>query len=206
MQLDQIAGNRRREVEAHTEFTIDNRDRTNAARERDRKLSASEKARLLSVVRNQIRLGEALEVAGLSQRTNDRADVVLRIEQEQVEEVTERELVLSLLTDLEIRRGKLLRRSSARPSSVTPAPPVKIDAPSSWSARRLTSAKRTCSITCRESLAPGTSSMLMMLAFGDVARATSATRSIVCVLETRPDNTSPSALVITVMSSPGNSW
>ena len=46
--------------------------------------------------------------------------------------------------------------------------------PSSRSARRLTSAKRTCSITCWLSLPPGSCSMLMILNFPELADATSA--------------------------------
>ena len=86
-----------------------------------------------------------------------------------------------------------------------PAPvgPVKNEVPNSIRARRLTSAIRTCSITCCASLPPGTWSMLMTFAFGDAARTTSAIRSITCVLDARPVSTMPSALVVTWTFSSG---
>ena len=74
---------------------------------------------------------------------------------------------------------------------------MKNDVPSSVSARRFTSANRTCSITCCESAAPGTCSMLMTFAFGAAALATSAARSITWVLDTRPDRMMASALSAT---------
>ncbi len=64
----------------------------------------------------------------------------------------------------------------------TPVAPVKSDVPSSVSARRFTSATRTCSMTCWASLPPGTWSMLITFAFGEAARTTSAIRNMTCVL------------------------
>ena len=73
-----------------------------------------------------------------------RADVVLVVEQEQVQEVAEHQPFVVV----EVRRRELLRRGAARPSSCSRWTPVKNETPSSVSARRFTSAKRTCSITC----------------------------------------------------------
>ena len=53
----------------------------------------------------------------------------------------------------------------------------------------MTSAIRTCSITCCASLPPGTCSMLMTFAFGCAALTISPMRSIICVLDARPDST-----------------
>ena len=57
-------------------------------------LAAGEEARLLAVLRNQVRFGEALEEALVLERLDRGAEVVLGVEEEQVEEVAEHELAL----------------------------------------------------------------------------------------------------------------
>src|SRR4030095_3550702 len=85
----EIAGDRRREVETDAEFLELNRQLPERGHDRNRELSAGEEARLLAVVGNQVGLGQALEVAALVQRADERAGVPLRVEQEDVEEVAE---------------------------------------------------------------------------------------------------------------------
>ena len=58
--------------------------------DRDGKLAAGEEARLLTVVGDEVRLGEALEAAALLQRTDDAANPFLLVEEQQVQKVTER--------------------------------------------------------------------------------------------------------------------
>ena len=65
-------------------------------------LAAGEEARFLAALGDQVRLGEALEQAAGLQRLDDRAEVVLRVEEEQVQEVAERELALALVTCAEV--------------------------------------------------------------------------------------------------------
>ncbi len=110
----------------------------------DRNLAAGQEARFLVVVGNQVRLGKALEESLRLQRLDDRAPAFLSVEEEQVEEIAEDRLVLATLI-VDGRRGELLRR---RPDRDSPGRLTMKLAPSSVSARRLTSAKRTCSITC----------------------------------------------------------
>ena len=71
-QLDQIARNRRREVQAHAKFPELDSDGANAAREGHRKFAAGKEAGFLAVVSEQIRFGQALEVAGLPQGPDER--------------------------------------------------------------------------------------------------------------------------------------
>src|SRR5207247_436641 len=56
-----------------------------------RNLTAGQKARFLTVVGDQVRLGEALEQPLGLQRANQDADVVLRVEREDVQKIAERE-------------------------------------------------------------------------------------------------------------------
>ena len=85
----------------------------------------------------------------------------LRIEEEQVQEVAEHQAARLLV--VEVRR----RRTAAWSTAPRTARGWRTgSAPSSVSARRFTSANRTCSITCWLSLPPGTCSMLMTLLFG----------------------------------------
>jgi len=55
--------------------------------QRHRELAAGKEARLLAVVGDEVRLGEALEVPGSLEGANDGADVVPRVEHEEVQEV-----------------------------------------------------------------------------------------------------------------------
>ena len=71
------------------------------------------------------------------------------------------------------------------------------------SARRFTSANRTCSMTCWLSEPPGSCSMLMILNFPELAAASSPARSMIALLETLPDRMSASSFTETRMSSPG---
>ena len=77
--------------------------------------------------------------------------------------------------------------------------------PSSWTARRFTSAKRTCSSTCWLPGGPGSCSRLITFTFDALAWAISPALSITVVLETRPERISASSLSVVLMSSPGNS-
>ena len=72
-------------------------------------------------------------------------------------------------------------------------------------ARRFTSAKRTCSITCWLPGPPGSCSRLITFTFEALAWAISPALSITAVLETWPERISASSLSVAVMSSPGNS-
>src|SRR5687767_2351016 len=202
MQPDEVAGNRRFEIQPDAKLLEQDRNRPGRAlHDRYGEFTTSQEARLLAVVGDQIRLGQALEVSVGLQRLDQRAGVVLGIEQKQVQEVGEHETALVLV---EVRRGELLRGAPPDPVLVA-AGAVKNEVPSSINARRLTSANRTCSITCCESLAPGTCSMLRTFAFGAAARATSAARSMTAVDEARPDSTIASALTVTLIGSPGKS-
>ena len=69
--------------------------------------TAGEEARLSTVVGQQIRFGQALEVTGLPQGPDDGAHVEVRVEQEDVQEVAEHQVVA-----VNVRRRKLLRRAS----------------------------------------------------------------------------------------------
>ena len=91
----------------------------------------------------------------------------------------------------------------ARPASSGRVP--KKFTPSSVSARRLTSANRTCSITCWLSWPLGSCSMLMTFIFEELACAISAARSAIWLVETPPDSTMASSVALTWMSSPGKS-
>ena len=66
---------------------------TAALNDGDRELAARQETRLLTVVRNQVRLGKALEVALLLKRLDHDPDVVLRVHHEEVQEVGKRRRV-----------------------------------------------------------------------------------------------------------------
>ena len=76
--------------------------------DRDREFAAGEEARFLAVVGDQIRFGEALERARCCSALKQRADVVLRDEDEQVQEVAERQRAARAV--VEVGRRELLRR------------------------------------------------------------------------------------------------
>ena len=63
-----------------------------ALHDRHRKLAAGEKARFLVVIRDEVRLREALKLPRALERPDQRADVVLRIQKEEIQEVAERQL------------------------------------------------------------------------------------------------------------------
>ena len=76
--------------------------------DRNRELASGQEARLLAVVGDQVRLGQALEVAGLLERLDDGADAFLAVEEEQIQEIAEDELVR--LSSSKSGAGELLRR------------------------------------------------------------------------------------------------
>ena len=82
-----------------------------ALRHRHRKFAACEKAGLLAVVGDQVRLGQRLEQALLLERLDDGAQPFLAVEEEEVQEIAENEPALVVV---EIRRRELLRRDPAR--------------------------------------------------------------------------------------------
>ena len=77
--------------------------------------------------------------------------------------------------------------------------------PSSWMALRLTSAMRTCSITCWLSEPPGSCSRLTTLVLLDIPSAISPARSMTALLDTLPVRMMLSSFIATRMSSPGKS-
>src|SRR5215208_6461623 len=152
--MDTVAVDRRREVQADTEFLEldgDGEVGTGPLRDGNRKLTTGEEARFLATLRNQVRLGKALEQAALLHRTDQYADVVLLAEEEQVQEVAEIDLarcarhrraeVAAFLRpgELAIRRSRNLRRGNSAEGVLTPVGLVKNVAPSSLIALRLTS-------------------------------------------------------------------
>ena len=97
LQPDDVAGDGRRERELDAELLVHHRHGavgTRALDDRNRNLAAGKKARFLSVVGNQVRLGQALEEALRLQRLDDGAETLLPIEEEEVEEVAEYQSVL----------------------------------------------------------------------------------------------------------------
>ena len=96
LEADDVAGNRRREVQPHAEFLVlDGHLAREARDQRDRNLAAGQEAGLLAVVGNQVRLGEALEESAALQRLQHAADALARDEEEDVQEVGEHESPLS---------------------------------------------------------------------------------------------------------------
>ena len=169
------------------ELLEDDRHRARGPRdERHRKLAARQEAGFLTVIGDQVRLGEALEVALVLQRPQHAADAFALREEEDVQEVAE-------------RRGRCRRWPAPRTARSSSGPPSRRgwrpgSTPSSFSAERFTSANRTCSITCWLSLPPGNWSMLMTFSLPELAVAISAARSMIALLETLPDRISASSL------------
>src|SRR5687767_2009654 len=121
-----IAHHRGRELEPDAELLELDRDRGGAAgavRDRIRILAAGEEAGFLAVLCHEVRFGQALKEAFAREGANHCANVVSLAEQEQVQEVTERELagrfgdrraeiaaLLPVLQPVVAGRRKLLRR------------------------------------------------------------------------------------------------
>ena len=113
-----VTQNRRREVQPDTELFEDNRHRRRAAlRLHDRIgiFAARQKRGFLAVLRNQVRLGEALEEAFVLQRLDQRAELLLRVERKEIQEIAEHEA----FRGVEVRRAKLLGRRAADPIALT---------------------------------------------------------------------------------------
>ncbi len=93
LQTDDVAGDRRREVQPDAELLVKDRDSASATdsalHDRHGHLAAGEEAGFLAVVGDEVRFGEALQQPPALQRLQQAADVVLRVEEEQVEEVAE---------------------------------------------------------------------------------------------------------------------
>ena len=92
LQPDDVAGDRRPEIQLHAEFLEEDRHRGREARalhHRHRELAAREEARLLAVVGDQVRLGERLKQPLLLERLDDGAEAFLPVEVEDVQEVAE---------------------------------------------------------------------------------------------------------------------
>ena len=134
--------------------------RTRALCDRNREFATGQEACFLAALRDEIRLGQTLEQAARLQRADQQAEVVLLAEHEQVEEVAETELsaggrhiraeVRALLRpfDRSLKPADGNCCVVARPIVLwMPVALVNSDAPTSVSALRLTSAKRTCSST-----------------------------------------------------------
>src|SRR5262249_23194641 len=113
VQTNEVASDSRIEIQTNAEFLEEdgNRVRQAAVNDGNGEFASCEKACFLTVVGDEIRLREALEISGLFQRLQERADVVLRVEQEQIEEVTEDQAFLIV----EVRCRKLLGRAAADP-------------------------------------------------------------------------------------------
>ncbi len=76
-------------------------------------LAAGQEAGFLAVFGNQVRFGQALEQPLVLQRLDDAADAVLRVEEEQIQQVAEDDPSL-----IERRNGKLLCARAADPAVV----------------------------------------------------------------------------------------
>ena len=74
-------------------------------------LTAGEEARFLAVLRDQVRLGQALKQALAFERLDDGAELFFGVEEEQVQEVAEDQTLVLI----EVRRRILLRRRTADP-------------------------------------------------------------------------------------------
>ena len=109
---NQIAGDRWREVQAHAELLEFDRDLSDAVDDGNRKLAASQEARLLAVVSDEIRLREALEIAGLLERSDQRSRVPARVEQEDVQEIAELHLSVERHACARLRSLVTVRLSS----------------------------------------------------------------------------------------------
>ena len=115
VQANEIARDRRLEIQADTELLENDRDRRGETAARDdgnRELPAGEKAGFLAVIGNQVRLGETLKIALLLQCLEQPADVLLGVEQEQVQKVAEHQA----LVGVEDRRRVLLGCAATDPA------------------------------------------------------------------------------------------
>ena len=113
LQLHAIAVDDRREVEADAEFLElhgDRHVRARPLRDGHGKFAAGEEARLLAALRDEVRLGQALEQAARLERLDREPEVVLLAQDEEVQKVTEGEL-----------SGRLVHRAAeitVRPSTI----------------------------------------------------------------------------------------
>src|SRR4030095_5765911 len=109
LQTDDVARDNRPEVEAYSELLVLHADCTDGAalHDRDRNFAAGEEACFLTVVGDQIRFGETLQQPFGLKRTHERADVVLRVEGEDVEQVAQRDIIGR--NGVERRRGRIGR-------------------------------------------------------------------------------------------------
>src|SRR5262249_1702660 len=95
LQMNAVADDRRREVQADAELLEHDRDAqlvARALRDRQREFAAGEEAGFLAALGDEVRLGEALEETAGLQRSNRGAEVVLLAEEEQIQEVADAEL------------------------------------------------------------------------------------------------------------------
>src|SRR4029453_7514885 len=113
-QANEVAGNRRFEVQSNAELFEHDGDGIGAACLYDRywKLAARQEACFLAVIGNEVRLGEALETAFLLQRADDTANAPFLVKEHQIEEIAEDQAPGLLV--VEVRRGKLLRGGATR--------------------------------------------------------------------------------------------
>ena len=85
LEADLVAGDRRLERQPHAELLELDRHRIGGALDdRNRELAAGEEARLLAVVGDQVRLGEALEVALRLERLQDCAEALAVVEEKRL--------------------------------------------------------------------------------------------------------------------------
>src|SRR5207342_1868123 len=109
LQSNQIARNRRREVQPDAELLEDDRHGVvarAALHDWNRELTTGEEAGFLAVVGNEVRLGQTLEPATLFERLDDAPDAFLLVEEEQIQEIAERRKAWSCV--VEDRRCELL--------------------------------------------------------------------------------------------------
>ena len=100
---------RRRETQTDTKFLeLDRHGAAHALRDRVGVLATGQKHRFGAVLRDQIRLRQALKQSTCLERFDDDTDVFAGIEGQDIEEVAEHQA----LVVVEVRRGKLLRRET----------------------------------------------------------------------------------------------
>src|SRR4029453_10095129 len=96
LEANGIAGDRRREVQADSILLPLHRNGIgNSLDDRNRNFTASQEARVLTVIRDQVRLGEALEQAFVLKRADRDAKIELFIQNEDVQQVAQGELAFS---------------------------------------------------------------------------------------------------------------
>ena len=112
LQANDVACNRRPEIQPDAELLEDDRDRAGGAlHDRHRELAAREEARFLAVVGDQVRLGKRLEEALLLERLDDGAEAFLAVEEEEVQKIAEEQAAVLLI--VEVGRRELLRGHAA---------------------------------------------------------------------------------------------